>query len=127
MQNPLQITFHDLEHNHDIEAAIDEKFTKLKMVSPDITKCHVVLEGLSKHHQKANLACVRLDLKVSHFDDIVISEKCTSDAGALKTATLKVFKIALVRVREELKRRQHNKRAPRKDFVSETVEVSEEE
>ena len=68
MKNPLQITFHDLQQNPEIQKLIEEKFEKLKLASPDITKCHVVLEKQSKHHQKANLAVVRLDLKAAHFD-----------------------------------------------------------
>jgi ribosome-associated translation inhibitor RaiA len=112
MQNPLQVTFHDLSHNEEIETIIEEKFAKLKIVSPDITKCHVVLEKLSKHHQKANTACARLDLKMAHFEDIVMSEKCTEETASLKTAVLKIFKRSLALVREGLKRRQNNKRAP---------------
>ena len=127
MQNPLQVTFHDLDHNEEIEALIDEKLEKLKVFSPDITKCHVVLERLSKHHQKANLACARLDLKVTRFDDIVITEKCTDTAASLKSAVLRIFKNALVRVREQIKRRQHNKRKPKENLISEPVEAAEEE
>ncbi len=126
MQNPLQVTFHDMPHNEEIEIIIAEKFEKLKIVSPDIIKCHVVVEKLSKHHQKANMACARLDLKVSHFDDIVINERCADDEAALKTAVLKIFKRGQVLVREGLKRRQHNKRIPLPDnFQTETVEVEE--
>ena len=44
MQNPLQVTFHDMKHNKDIEATIAERFEKLKIWSPDITKCHVIIE-----------------------------------------------------------------------------------
>ena len=126
MQNPLQVTFHDMKHNEEIEATIAERFEKLKILSPDITKCHVTIEKQSKHHQKANSACVRLDLKVSHFDDIVITEKCTEDNASVKTNVLKVFKIAQALVREEIKRRRDKKRAPRTpEFVVEAGEAQE--
>ena len=106
MQNALLITFHDLPHDEDIEAVIGEKFEKLKNIIGEVTKCHVVLEKLSKHHHKGNLACARLDLKVSHFDDIVITEKCTEDAASLKSAVIKIFKRAQILAKEEIKRRQ---------------------
>ena len=127
MQNPLQVTFHDLDHSETIEALIDEKFEKLQTLSPAIIKCHVVLERLSKHHQKANLACARLDLKVAHFDDIVITEKCEDTSESLKSAVLKIFKSAQIQVREHVKHRKHDKRMPRENLVAEEVASGEEE
>jgi hypothetical protein len=127
MQNPLQITFHDLQHNEEIEGLIIEKFEKLKVVSPDITKCHVRLEKLSKHHLKANSACARLDLKVSHFDDIVITEKCNEDTGSLKSAVLKILKNGLLRVREGLKYRKDRIRPARKNRRTVVIEKDKEE
>ncbi len=92
MQNPLEITFHDLARNEKIEQLIEEKFAKLNKIRPDITKCHVFFEKQSKHHQKANSTIVRLDLKVPHFEDIVVSEKCSEDVAVIKTTVIKVFK-----------------------------------
>ena len=129
MQNPLQITFHDLKHDDAIEQIINEKFDKLKASSAQITKCHVILEKQSKHHNKANLACVRLDLKVSHFEDIVVSEKCSEDHASLKSAVLKVFKSGLVLMREAMKHRQeHRGTTPlRENFIDEVEETDESE
>ena len=112
MKNALLITFHDRSHNPEIEAMIQEKFEKIKSEYPDVTKCHVVLEKQSKHHQKANLSCVRLDLKVSHFEDIVVTEKCLEDTTSMKSAVLKVFKQGLDLARKQKKRRLENKRMP---------------
>ena len=128
MQNPLQVTFHDMKHNEEIETLIADRFEKIKVISPNITKCHVIIEKQSKHHQKANTASVKLDLKVSHFDDIVISEKCEEDHGSVQSAVLKVFKRGQLMVREELKHRRDIKRAPRADaFVPEVVDETDEE
>ena len=110
MRNPLQITSHDMDYSEGIEAMIREKFEKVMTVIPDVTKCHVVLEKLSKHHQKANMACVRLDLKVPHFEDIVVTEKCLEDAASLKSAVLKVFKQGLDLAHKHKKRRLDHKR-----------------
>lgn len=112
MRNPLQVTFHDLQHSAEIETLIQEKFEKVKAESPDVTKCHVILEKLSKHHQKGNLACVRLDLKISHFDDIVVTEDCIADKAMLKSAILKVFKQGVDLARQHKKHRLEKKRAP---------------
>ncbi len=128
MQNPLQITFHDLQHSEEIEGLIHEKFEKLKTVSPNIIKCHIVLEKLSKNHHKGNTACARLDLKVSHFDDIVITEKCQEDLGSLKSAVLKVLKGGLILVREEVKHRKELKRTGGRDsFIREEEDIEDEE
>ncbi len=112
MKNPLLITFHDRSHNPEIEALIQEKFEKIKTEYPDVTKCHVILEKQSKHHQKANLSCVRMDLKVSRFEDIVVSEKCLEDTASMKSAVLKVFKQGLDLTRKQKKRRLETKRMP---------------
>ena len=108
MQNPLEITFHDMQHNANIETVIREKFEKLKVISPNITKCHVVLEKLSKHHQSANTSCARLDLKVPHFDDIFINEKCIEGEAPLIKAVNKIFKRGQLLLREKKKKRRQD-------------------
>lgn len=112
MQNPLLVTFHDIHHNADIEALIKEKFEKVLNEYPDVTKCHVVLEKQSKHHQKANMAHVRLDLKISHYEDVVVTEKCFEDPVSLKSTVLKVFKQSVDLARKHKKRRLDHKRMP---------------
>ena len=127
MKNPLLITFHDMHHNTEIEALIREKFEKIRFEYPDVTKCHVVLEKQSKHHQKANLACARLDLKVSRFEDIVVTEKCLDDTVSINSAVLKVFKQGLDMARKHKKRRLDYKRIPVGELLSvETVEALDE-
>ncbi len=128
MQNSLQITFHDVHQNEGLEELIREKFKKVKAESPGVTKCHVVLEKLSKHHQTANMACVRLDLKVSHFKDIVVTEKCLEDEVSLKSAILKIFKKGLDLMHKHKKRRQDNKRLPLRELPAvEPVETADQE
>lgn len=112
MQNPLEITFHDITNHPKINEIISEKFEKVQTIAPDVTKCHVVIEKLSKHHQKANTACVRLDIKVPHLEDIFISEKCSEDEGDLVKNIIKVFKLGKQHLREEIRRRRHRNRVP---------------
>lgn len=118
MQNPLEVTFHDLQHNDNIEEIIQEKFEKLKSISPDITKCHIILEKLSKHHQSGNTACARLDIKIPHFEDIIISEKCDETEASLSHTVIKIFKRGKGLVREEIKRR-HDKHRNSKEVILE--------
>src|SRR3989338_3177056 len=128
MQNPLEITYHDIPHNATVEAVIRQKFEKLRTASPNVTKCHVVLERLSKHHHKANMACARLDLKIAHFEDIVITEKCLEDTASLKSAVLKIFKHGLHLAHKHKQRRSDHKRLPLRDLVAEEpVAAGEEE
>ena len=54
MQNPLEITFHDIPHSKNIEEIIIQKLDKIKKMNGTVLKCHVVLEKLSQHHQKGN-------------------------------------------------------------------------
>ncbi len=82
---------------------------------------------MSKNHHKGNTACARLDLKVSHFDDIVITEKCQEDLGSLKSAVLKVLKGGLILVREEVKHRKELKRTGGRDSVIREEEDIEDE
>jgi hypothetical protein len=112
VRNPLQVTFHDLDHSTEVETLILEKFEKVKAESPDVTKCHVILEKLSKHHQKGNMACVRLDLKISNFEDIVVKENCLADKTMLKSTILKVFKQGVDLARQHKKHRLKQKRKP---------------
>lgn len=126
MQNPLLITYHDINKSGEIETLVHEKFEKIQKENPRLIKCHVILEKQSKHHQKANLACVRLDLKVSHFDDVVVSERCAEDAVSLKSAVIKVFKQGLDLLRQNKKRRLNQKRGAGGEFSEEEVEVEEE-
>lgn len=112
MQNPLEITYHDITNHPKINAIILEKFEKVQTIAPDVTKCHVTIEKLSKHHQKANTAIVRIDIKVPHFDDIFVSEKCSEDETDLSKTVIKAFKRGKQHLREEIRRRRHRSRVP---------------
>lgn len=126
MQNPLEITFHDISHNEKVNALILEKFENVKKISPNVTKCHVVVEKLSKHHQSANRSCIRLDLKVPHISDIVISEKCSEDEASLLSTINKVLKRGKSLLREEVARNRDRHRAPKDDNFA-VVDESEED
>lgn len=113
MQKPLEITFHNMNNNPKIEDLILGKFENVKKISPDVTKCHVTIEKLSKHHQSANRACVRIDLKVPRINDIIVSEKCGEDDVSLMSTVNKVFKRGKLLLGEEVARNRDRHRVPR--------------
>jgi hypothetical protein len=110
MNNPLLITVHDIRHSVKVEELIKEKFSKLQAEKPDITKCHVFIERTSKHHKTSNSVTVRLDLKVPHIDDILVSEKATEDVSTLSTAVIRIFKRAQELFHERMKYIRDQKR-----------------
>ncbi len=117
MKNPLDVTFHDLTRKEKIEKLILEKFEKLSKLRDDITKCHVFIEKQSKHHQKANSVIVRLDLKVPHLEDIVVSEKCNEDEASIKTTVIKTFKRTQDLLLEKVKYHRDLRRVGREPVV----------
>jgi len=117
MQNPLEITFRNMDLNEKIETLIHEKFENVKIISPDVTKCHIILEKLSKHHQSANRSCVRLDLKVPHINDIIVAEKCNEDEASMLSTVIKVFKRSKALLREEVTRIRDRKRVSAPDHA----------
>jgi hypothetical protein len=105
MLNPLLITFHDIDKSEEVEVLIREKFAKVLAENPNVTKCHIVVEKLSKHHQKGNMVCVRMDLKIPHFEDTVISEEGEAAKTVIKSLVILVFKRGIEFARDNKKRR----------------------
>src|SRR5262245_49509453 len=116
MNNPLQITYHDITKNAGIEEVIEEKYEKILKENPGVTKCHIILEKQSRHHQKANEVHVRLDLKVSRLEDVVVTQRCAEDVIAMKSTVIKVFKEGIDTLRQTKKKRINSKRGSNGDF-----------
>jgi hypothetical protein len=127
MHNPLEVTFHDTGDYPRIEELIQEKFDKLNASSLDITKCHIIVDQESKHHQSGNSLCVRLDLKAANFEDVIINEKCTEDEVSVKQAVNKVFKRGQVLVREAAKRIQDKQRSAGENISFEAEDVDDDD
>lgn len=64
MQQPLQITFRDIEHSAAVEARIREKIAKLDTFYNHITGCKVVVEQVQKHQHQGKLHNVAIYLTV---------------------------------------------------------------
>lgn len=64
MQQPLQITFHEVDHSDAIEANIRARAAELERFYDRITSCHATVELANKRHHKGNLYRVRLEIHV---------------------------------------------------------------
>lgn len=75
MQNPLQITFRDMEPSEAMEADVREKAAKLDEFYDQIMSCRVVVEAHHHRHQKGNLYHVRIHITVPGEKEIVVSRE----------------------------------------------------
>lgn len=73
MQQPLQITFRDIDPSEAVEARIREKIAKLDTVYNRITSCRVVVGQVQKHQHQGKLHNISIyvsvpgkELTVSH-------------------------------------------------------------
>jgi ribosomal subunit interface protein len=64
MQQPLQITFRNLDRSPAIEAKIRERAAKLEKYCDRIMGCRVAVEALHRHRRHGNLYHVRIDVTV---------------------------------------------------------------
>jgi ribosomal subunit interface protein len=78
MQEPLQITFKELEHSDAIEAWVREHAAKLEKFYEPIIRCHVVIETPDRHSHHGQLYGVRIELTVPG-DEIVVSHQGPKD------------------------------------------------
>jgi ribosomal subunit interface protein len=68
MQEPLKITFRDIEPSVAVEDRIREKIEKLDHVYDRITSCKVVVEQVQKHQHKGKLHNVTIHMYVPGRD-----------------------------------------------------------
>lgn len=71
MQQPLRITFREMESSPAIESDIRAKAEALDRFADDIIGCHVVVEAPHRHHHRGRVYHVRLDIKVSGAEIVV--------------------------------------------------------
>lgn len=75
MQNPLQITFHGIDHSEAVETRVREKVAKLEQFFDRITSCRVTIESNHKNssnlHHKGDAFHVRIDLTVPGSELVV--------------------------------------------------------
>jgi ribosomal subunit interface protein len=78
MQEPVRITFKDMEPSAAIEAWVEERAAGLEKFYEPITHCHVVIEAPHRHSQHGMLYGVRIDVTVPG-EEIVVSHQGPKD------------------------------------------------
>ena len=68
MKLPLQIAFHNMPHDAEIESAIWANAEWLETYDDRIMSCRVVVEAPHAHHHKGKLYRLHIDIKVPGRD-----------------------------------------------------------
>lgn len=71
MQQPLQITFHEMAPSAAVERRIREKVADLEKVCDGITRCRVSVEFDHQRHRKGNMFAVHMNLHVPGKEIVV--------------------------------------------------------
>jgi len=71
MKLPVQIAFHNMRHDAEIESAIRANAEWLDNYEDQIMSCRVVVDCPHLHHKEGNLYQIRIDLKVPKHELVV--------------------------------------------------------
>jgi cold shock CspA family protein/ribosome-associated translation inhibitor RaiA len=74
MQEPLRITFRNLESSPAIEEQVRKRAEELERFFDRITACHVVIETPHRHHRQGRLYHIRIVLEVPGQEIVVQRE-----------------------------------------------------
>lgn len=74
MEQPVQITFHDVEATDAIKSAIEERVGHLERFYDKIASCRVVIESPHRHQNKGRIYHVKIKMTVPG-DELVISRE----------------------------------------------------
>lgn len=79
MQQPLQITFRDMEPSPSVEDAVRRKTAKLEQVFHPIISCRVTVEAPNRRHSSGNQFYIGIEVGVPG-DQIVVSRHVDDEA-----------------------------------------------
>ncbi len=71
MEQPLELTFTDMEPSEFVENNIRERVAKLEQLYDRITSCHVSVVAPHKRHQKGNHFDIRIEVRVPGTELVV--------------------------------------------------------
>lgn len=71
MEEPLEISFRNVDHSSALEAAIRERAEGLERFFDRIVGCRVVVEAKQRRHHKGNLYALRIDLHLPGHEIVV--------------------------------------------------------
>ena len=106
MKLPLQITFHNMNPEPNIEAVIRSEAEGLDEFHSHIMSCRVVVDVPHRHHQKGNLYQVRLDVTIPGNDIAVTREAPEHSDATILTAAIRDAFDAAGRLLEDAVRRR---------------------
>ena len=75
MQQPVQITFKEIDHSEELSKLIHEKADKLQQFFENIISCHIVIEQTQKHKNQGKLNNVRINLGVPGKELVVTNNE----------------------------------------------------
>ena len=78
MQQPLRITFKEMEPSDAVETWVKEHAAKLEKFYDRIIHCHVVIEAPDRHSHHGGLYCIHIDITVPGHE-IVVSHQGPKD------------------------------------------------
>jgi ribosome-associated translation inhibitor RaiA len=102
MQQPLQLTFHNLPHSDAVEAEIRARMAKLAEVAGRLVQARVVVDSPHRGATKGITYAVRIELQLPGHEIVVGREP----VGDLKEAIHDAFDTARRRLKEHADRRR---------------------
>ncbi len=107
MQLPLQISFHNVRHDVQIESLIRVGAEWLENFDDRIVSCRVVVDQPHKHHKEGNLYQIRIDLKVPGREIVVKRESSRhGEANDLDVAIRDAFDEARRQLEDHTRRQR---------------------
>jgi ribosomal subunit interface protein len=111
MQQPLQISFHDVDPSPALEARVRELAAHLERFQDRITSCHVHIEAPHRRHHQGQLYDVRIQLRVPGKDIVVNHEGSNNHAYEdVYVALRDAFDAAARRLEDHARLRDHRHR-----------------
>ncbi len=96
MQQPLQVTFHNLPHSDALEEDIRERVAKLDNLNGRLIGCRVVVDSPHRSQTKGKTYAVRIEMQVAGGDIVVSREP----VGDWRAAMSEAFDVAKRRLKE---------------------------
>jgi ribosome-associated translation inhibitor RaiA len=96
MQQPLQVTFHNLPHSDALEEDIRERVAKLEGLHGRLIGCRVVVDSPHRTQVKGKTYAVRIEMQVVGGEVVVSREP----VGEWRVAMNEAFDVAKRRLKE---------------------------
>lgn len=115
MDQPLQISFRNMDRSDAVEAAVRERVDKLERYVDHITSCQVMVEAPHRQHHKGKIYHIRIEIGLPGRPELVISrDPAAAHAHEdIFVAVRDAFDAADRQVEEMVRKRRRAQRRPR--------------